>query len=118
MLLVDELKIKDHVRFEGWKTGIELWKIYQESDLFVFASTYENFGLPLLEAASFGIPLISTDVGVAQDIIGKNNGGKIILELDEHKYAKNIKKLLLNLLMVMEANIFFLLIKNQKGEKY
>ena len=94
MLLVDELKIKDHVRFEGWKTGIELWKIYQESDLFVFASTYENFGLPLLEAASFGIPLISTDVGVAQDIIGKNNGGKIILELDEHKYAKNIKKLL------------------------
>ena len=104
MLFTDELKIKDHVRFEGWKTGTELWEIYQESDLFVFASTYENFGLPLLEAASFGIPLISTDVGVAQDIIGNNSGGKIISELDEYVYAKNIKKLLKDEIMYKKCS--------------
>ena len=58
--------------------------------MFLFASTYENFGLHLLEAASFGIPLLSTDVGVARELIGNNQGGFIIDELSEHTFAKKI----------------------------
>jgi glycosyltransferase involved in cell wall biosynthesis len=92
--LVKLLEIQVNVHFVGWKTGKELFKLYQNSDLFLFASTYENFGLPLLEAASFGIPLVSTNVGVASDLIGNDEGGTIISKLDEKYISEKIIKLL------------------------
>ncbi len=94
--LVEIMGIQKNVRFVGWKTDQELWNEYKKSDLFLFSSTYENFGLPLLEAASFGLPLISTDVGVAKDLIGENHGGNIISKLDANEYAKEIISLLTN----------------------
>ena len=104
--LIDTLEIKENVKFVGWKTGGELWQMYQNSNLFLFASTYENFGLPLLEAAHFGLPLISTDVGVAKNLIDANKGGNIILKLDANEYAKNIITLLKNDLTYEEASKF------------
>ncbi len=92
--LITSLGISENVKFVGWKTNDDLWKIYCDSDLFVFASTYENFGLPLLEAAYFGLPLISTDVGIASELINENNGGEIILEPSPEKFAKSILKIL------------------------
>jgi glycosyltransferase involved in cell wall biosynthesis len=106
--LIDLLEIKENIKFVGWKTGKELWNIYQKSDLFLFASTYENFGLPLLEAANFGLPLISTDVGVAKDLINENKGGNTILKLDANEFAKNILILLKNDLIYEEASKFVL----------
>jgi glycosyltransferase involved in cell wall biosynthesis len=92
--LIKELNINENVKFKGWKTGKELWDEYKKSELFILASTYENFCLPLLEAATFGIPLISSNVGIAQKLIGKNQGGNIIYELNANDYAKKIKELL------------------------
>jgi glycosyltransferase involved in cell wall biosynthesis len=106
LVLVNELKIKENVKFVGWKTGKELWDIYQNSDLFLFASTYENFGLPLLEAAYFRLPLVSTDVGVAKDLIDVNKGGNIISKLDANEFAENIITLLKNGLKHEEASKF------------
>ena len=106
--LIDTLEIKENVKFVGWKTEKELWNIYQNSDLFLFASTYENFGLPLLEAAHFGLPLVSTDVGVAKDLINENKGGNIISKLDANEYAQKIITLLKNDLTYQEASKFVL----------
>ncbi len=106
LVLVNELKIKENVKFVGWKTGKELWDIYQNSDLFLFASTYENFGLPLLEAAYFRLPLVSTDVGVAKDLIDVNKGGNIISKLDANEFAENIITLLKNDLKHEESSKF------------
>jgi glycosyltransferase involved in cell wall biosynthesis len=80
--------------------------VYQNSDLFLFASTYENFGLPLLEAAHFGLPLVSTDVGVAKDLIDESKGGSIISKLDANEYAKKIITLLKNDLRYEGASKF------------
>jgi len=104
--LIDVLEIKENIKFVGWKTDKELWDVYQNSDLFLFASTYENFGLPLLEAAHFGLPLVSTDVGVAKDLIDENKGGSIISKLDANEYAKKIITLLKNDLRYEGASKF------------
>lgn len=92
--LIKELDINENVKFERWKRGNELWDEYKKSELFILASTYENFCLPLLEAATFGIPLISSNVGIAQKLVGKNKGGNIIYKLDANEYARKIKELL------------------------
>lgn len=95
-LLIQTLGLEKNIKFLGWKTNQDLWNEYSKSDLFLLASTYENFGLPLLEAASFGLPIISTDIGVAKDLIGENQGGIIISKLDANEFAQAIISLLTN----------------------
>jgi len=92
--IIEKLGIKNNVKFLGFKTGQDLWKIYQDSHIMVCSSTYENFGLPLLEAAFFGKPIVSTDVGVARDIIGENQGGEIIKQGDFKEMVNSVLELL------------------------
>jgi Glycosyltransferase len=53
----------------------ELINWYSKGDIFVYPSLYENFGQPILEAAAAGLPIISTPVGVAREIITDNETG-------------------------------------------
>lgn len=70
-----DLGIDDKVAFTGPKTPKELPAFYQGADVFVYPSLYENFSQPILEAASFGIPVIATSVGIAPEIIEEGETG-------------------------------------------
>jgi len=72
--LCKELGIEDKVIFRGWLSGEALWKAYTEADLFLWSSRYDNFAHALVEAAYFKLPIISTPVGVADELIGKEGG--------------------------------------------
>jgi glycosyltransferase involved in cell wall biosynthesis len=69
------LNINDHVTFIGSVPQDELINWYSKGDIFVYPSLYENFGQPILEAAAAGLPIISTPVGVAREIITENETG-------------------------------------------
>lgn len=43
----------------GYVQDEELIYLYQSASLFVFPSTYEGFGLPILEAFTFGLPVLT-----------------------------------------------------------
>jgi glycosyltransferase involved in cell wall biosynthesis len=73
--LTKQLNLENKVTFVGKKTPLELKTIYKSADIFVYPSLYENFGQPLLEAAAHGLPLISTSVGIARDIIIEGETG-------------------------------------------
>lgn len=52
------LKNKYHnVKFEGEKRGLELIDYYHSSDVFVFPSTFDTFGLVMIEAIACGTPV-------------------------------------------------------------
>lgn len=40
----------------------EVYKIYRESDILLFPSTYEGFGIPILEAQAVGRPVITSNI--------------------------------------------------------
>jgi glycosyltransferase involved in cell wall biosynthesis len=40
--------------------GERLWRAYRDADLFLLASTFENFGLVIAEALAAGLPVIAT----------------------------------------------------------
>ena len=59
------------VRFLGQKTGAELAAIYRSSDVFVFPSRTDTFGLVLLEALASGVPVAAFPVQAPLEIVGE-----------------------------------------------
>ncbi|WP_157971504.1 glycosyltransferase, partial [Dyella sp. C9] len=59
--------------FEGASDAV-LHALYQGSDLLLSASEGEGFGLPVIEAAQYGIPLLLRDLDVFREIAGDHAG--------------------------------------------
>jgi glycosyltransferase involved in cell wall biosynthesis len=106
--LIKSLDLDDKVELLGWHTGQTLWKLYSDADILLCSSTYENFCLPILEAAAFGKPVVSTDVGCARDIIGDNQGGFIINNNDPNAMTIAILELLVDKERYKKASAFLL----------
>lgn len=67
---------------------------YRRHDLLVCASTYEGFGLVVLEAMSQGLPVISTPVGCAPDLIRSGGNGVLVPARDHESLARAIADLM------------------------
>lgn len=66
--------IKDRVRvITGTISRESLDRLYMTSDVFVLPTRGEGYGLPFLEALSFGIPVVCPDVGGHRDFCNPNN---------------------------------------------
>jgi len=72
----------DYVKFLGWKDNLE--EFYKKADAFLLTSNYEGWGMAIIEAASFGLPIIMTDVGCAGEII-KNGESGIVINVGDKK---------------------------------
>jgi glycosyltransferase involved in cell wall biosynthesis len=55
---LNDSPIRKRVILTGYLTRDELLDRYSEARAFIFASVVEGFGLPILEASQFGLPLI------------------------------------------------------------
>ena len=64
---VKSLKLDENVAFEGWQENTVSY--YKTANLFLQTSLYEGFGLSLLEALASGCPAVSSDVGIAPEIL-------------------------------------------------
>jgi glycosyltransferase involved in cell wall biosynthesis len=58
------------VRFLGQRLGKELASLYAASDVFVFPSRTDTFGLVLLEALASGTPVAAFPVQTTLEVIG------------------------------------------------
>jgi glycosyltransferase involved in cell wall biosynthesis len=65
-----ELGIADCLVNNGEVSADKLPELYREAHAFVFASTCESFGFPLIEAMSFGLPVFAIDTSINREICG------------------------------------------------
>ena len=78
--LVDELaaRLKDHPEREQrlfWFNGVSdemLLQLYEHSSALLAASEGEGFGLPLIEAAQKGLPIIARGIPVFREVAGEH----------------------------------------------
>jgi glycosyltransferase involved in cell wall biosynthesis len=61
--------LEDRVTFHGWVPRNALWGHYARADVFILPSLWEGYGAVLLEAISFGLPIIATRAGGIGEIV-------------------------------------------------
>lgn len=89
---IKELGLIKRVIFTGYVPDKNLPALYQASELFVFPSLYEGFGLPPLEAMASGLPVISSNRSSLPEVIGA--GGLLISPTDKTAWREAIGRTL------------------------
>ena len=74
--LTKKLNLEKQVLFTGWLSPQEKVALLQKSTGLIFASLYEGFGLPILEAQSLGVPVLSSQSSALPEI---SNRGAILI---------------------------------------
>ena len=70
--MVRELGIADHVKFHGQKSKEQLPHFYSGADIFLFPSRKEGMPNAVLEAMSYGLPIIMTPCQGSEELIDGN----------------------------------------------
>ena len=73
--------------------NLYIGSVYQQADLFLLPSEYEIYGMVVLEALYYGLPILSTPTAGPSDIINKSSLGEC-LPLDKSIWVENIVQLL------------------------
>ncbi len=73
-----DLKLENNIKLLGHKDKNELEKFYSQADCLLLTSDSEGWGMVVVEAASFALPIIMTDVGLAGEVIKDGESGVII----------------------------------------
>lgn len=61
-------EIPNNVEFIGRVTDLELAILYHNARAFIYPTLYEGFGLPPIEAAHFGCPVVVSDIPVLREV--------------------------------------------------
>jgi glycosyltransferase involved in cell wall biosynthesis len=68
---IKKQQLKDSVRVLGYVPEEDLPALYRAAHVFVFPSTSEGFGLPVLQALACGVPTLVADTPVMHEVAGE-----------------------------------------------
>ena len=68
---VERLNLKDRIIFTGAVNDYELSKLYKNCSIFTYPSFYEGFGLPPLEAMSYGKKCVVSNKTSIPEVVGE-----------------------------------------------
>lgn len=86
---VDE-RVKNNFVFHGVVPHQQLLSMYKSSRCLLFPSVIETLGLPLIESARFGKPIIACDLEYAHEVLGNYSGATFVPSRSVKKWAEAI----------------------------
>ena len=93
--LLDEVKIleiQESVIYLNSVDEEELGYLYQNAKCFISTSIYEGFGIPLLEAMMYGLPIIASKIEASEEVVGQ--AGMFFEPQNYKELCQLIKKIL------------------------
>lgn len=91
--LIKQYNLIENFDFIGTVSHEELLSMYKGSAALLFPSIIETLGLPLLEAAAFGLPILVSDLDYSREVIGKYEGTVLLPANDYQLWAEQILKI-------------------------
>lgn len=122
--MVKQFDLDQYFHFLGWVDRKEIPSFYDLLDIYCHTASKEPFGFVIAEALANGTPVISSDTGVAADVIINNENGFLYPEKDHQELAKSLLNLMsknLSLISEQAANTalqkldFEIMFKNYKN---
>ncbi len=89
--LVADLGLSDSVELTGWLSREELLRLYERAYAFVYPSTFEGFGMPVLEALAAGIPVACASIPSLREVAG--DAALFFDPLDEDAIAEALERI-------------------------
>ncbi|MCX6218961.1 glycosyltransferase family 4 protein [Spirosoma sp.] len=75
---IGEHKLTSMVQFEGWVSGAQKHELLSTSDVYILPSYNEGLPISILEAMSYGLPIISTPVGGTAEVVHHGDNGFLV----------------------------------------
>jgi len=92
--LAGKLGVKEEVQFVGEQPHNRVAGFYRRADVFVYPSSVETFGLPVLEAMACGVPVIASNRMSLPEVVG--DAGVIIDPDNITTFALALKRVLMD----------------------
>jgi glycosyltransferase involved in cell wall biosynthesis len=91
--LIEDFGMLSQIKVFGYVDNQDLDKLYRSATVFAYLSEYEGFGLPLLEAMRYGLPVLTSNKSCLPEVAGI---GALIVETDIHSISVGLEQLLSN----------------------
>lgn len=88
--VIEKYGLQEQFVFHGAMPHEQLLSMYKAADGLFFPSTVETIGLPLLEAAAFGLPVLANDLDYVKDVLKDYEGLKLAPLRDFDAWGKKI----------------------------
>lgn len=88
------LKLEKDVLMVGRVSQAELHKILAESDIFVLNSGYEGLSHQIIEAMSFGLPIIASNIGGNPEVVQSDRNGFLTIYNDKKQLENALLQLI------------------------
>ncbi len=89
--LIADLGLGDSVKLTGWLSRAELLRLYERAYAFIYPSTFEGFGMPVLEALAAGIPVACSSIPPLREVAG--DAALFFDPLDEDAIAEALERI-------------------------
>jgi len=86
--------ISDKVRFTGFLNRNQLSEEYKKADIFVLPTLKEGFGMTVLEAMCYGLPVVISNIGAIPEIVEDRVNGLLVEPKNPESLSKAINEIL------------------------
>ncbi|MDP4184165.1 MAG: glycosyltransferase family 4 protein [Bacteroidota bacterium] len=90
--MIKENGLEQLIEYKGWIGEKEKTETFKKSKVFILPSYYEGMPMSILEAMSYGLSIIATDVGGISEIVKNGVNGFLISPGDKYMLIKSIRK--------------------------
>ena len=91
---IKEHELNDCVIYEGWVSGEKKSRLLSQCDIYVLPSYIEGLPLSILEAMSYGCPIMATEVGGIPEIVWNGKNGFLIKPGDKNGMYDRLSRLI------------------------
>ncbi len=88
--------LSTQVTMYGRTDNATLQSLYRKADIFVLPSHWEGYGIAILEAMSFGLPVVSTTAGAIPEVVTHQKNGLLVEPGDAQALKQALATLIQN----------------------